>query len=194
MLHLRSVFFSIILCSWCLSSNFTYVYSADIATVFEKVVHMCNRKSYNVSLFDCLKERSLIGLDSIYRSKNDISLIPNFLSLVPNDNYHIEERTGKNLLMDIESQSPQNRSQMLDNLIAGRAFDFLASRSVSIKVPFTTFDVFGLLNDNDNQTEGKMINWSMGHYSFCFQFLPEKVDHTSHSSSFQKSNFPSVIT
>ncbi|XP_065212529.1 uncharacterized protein LOC135840109 [Planococcus citri] len=155
----RSTFYYsiIVLCSLCsLSVNLTYVNSTDIATVFEKVVHMCHRKSYNVSLFDCLKERSLIGIDSIYRSKNDISLVPNFLSLVPNDNYHIEERTGKNLLMDIESQSPQNRSQMLDNLIAGRAFDFLASRSVSIKVPFTTFDVFGFLsNDDNNQTEGR---------------------------------------
>lgn len=137
-----------------ISVNLRPVSSIDVANVFEKLVSLCHRK-YNISLLDCVKERSLLGLDSVYRSKNEINLIPNFLSLERNDNYHVEERTGKTLLMDIESQSPQNRSLMVDNMIVSRLYDFLASRSVSIKIPFTSFDFF--TRDN-SQHEGKLAN------------------------------------
>lgn len=131
----------------------------DVVNVFEKVVNLCHRK-YNISLLDCVKERSLLGLDNVYRSKTDISLIPNLISLVRNDNYHVEERTGKNLLTDIESQSPQNRSLMVDNMIVSRVYDFLASRSVSIKIPFTAFDIFSLLPDSSRQEGERNSSYS----------------------------------
>lgn len=118
----------------------------------QKVANMCHKR-YNTSLLDCVKERSLIGLDTMYRSKNEISLIPNFISLVRNEDHQAEERSGKMLLADIAgSENAQNRSLILDNLIVRKAYDFFASRSVSFKIPVISFDIF---SSKDSEEEGK---------------------------------------
>lgn len=141
----------LILCFGCVFTG----HSLTVIDMFAKVVNLCQQKS-NVSLLYCVKERSLLALDHIYRSKNDISVIPNFISLSKYDKSGIEERSAKILLDELPNEIGQNKSTVLDNLIIARLQDFLESRAISIKVPITSLDFLGLLSENEMETsEGK---------------------------------------
>lgn len=124
--------------------------SATVFEVFAKFVNLCHMKN-NTNLVNCVKERSLIALDNVYRSENDISLIPDWISLVRTDDMPIQERSGKILLADIENQSPENKSIIVDNLIVRRIIDFLESRAISVKIPIIALDVFNILEDDERE-------------------------------------------
>ncbi len=131
-------------------------YSASVFEMFAKAVSLCHRK-HNISLTDCVKERSLIALDNVYRSENEINVISEFVSLVRCDDTNAQERSAKVLLSDIENQNLQNRSAIVDNLIVRRIYDFLESRAVNVKIPITALDIFGILEDGDAE-EGNNID------------------------------------
>lgn len=122
----------------------------SVLDVFAKVMKLCHLRN-NTNLVNCVKERSLIALDNVYRSENDISLIPNWISLVRTDDMPIQERSGKTLLADIENQSPENKSIIVDNLIVRRIIDFLESRAISVKIPIIALDVFNILEDDERE-------------------------------------------
>lgn len=136
----------IVFCSCILA-----VQCSSLLDSFAKVVHVCFYK-HNSSLSECVKERSYIALDNVYRTTDEIRLIPNFISLVLYDGAKTNERSAKILLSDIENQSPENKSTLVNNLIIEKIYDFLESRAINVKIPITAFDLFGLL-ENDKEVE-----------------------------------------
>lgn len=143
--------FAVVLCFSCAAPG----HSLTVVDMFAKVVNLCQQKS-NVSLLYCVKERSLIALDHVYRSKNDISIVPNFVSLSRYDG-GADERSAKILPEGPLDEGPQNKSSVLDHLIVGRLYDFIESRAISIKVPITSLDFLNLLPESEeDKVEGKI--------------------------------------
>jgi hypothetical protein len=102
-----------------------------------------------------VKERSLIALDNVYRSTNEISIVPDFISLTKYDGLKIdEERSAKILLTDnLEKRSPKEKSSILDGLLVSRLSDFVNSRAISIKIPITYLDFLNLTPKNGSGKE-----------------------------------------
>jgi len=145
-----------------MSRNWVFVLLAcfltkiDGSTVFEvlaKVVNVCYLKN-NTNVVACVKERCLVALDNVYRSDQEISLVPDWISLVRTEELPIQERAGKILLADMEKQSPQNKSIIVDTLIVRRIIDFLESRAISVKIPIVALDVFNILEEDEREGNG----------------------------------------
>lgn len=145
--RVRSYF---VLCFLCTAPQI--VRSSKVLETFVKIFNMCHRNNSN--LLDCVKERSFIALDNVYRSENDISVIPNFISIVRFDRSHIQDRSGKKMLADLDNENPANKSSIINNLIIRRMYDFVETRAVNIKIPIASLDILNVFEDT-SEVEGK---------------------------------------
>lgn len=139
--------FTITLCFSCVLVAHS---SMTLIDMLVKIVNLCQQKYSSLNVVNCVKERSLIALDNAYRSKNEISIIPDFISLTRYDHFKIEERAAKIIPVDLEKQ---NESSILDNLLMRRLSDFFGSRAISVKIPITHLNFFSLIPEMDTEKD-----------------------------------------
>lgn len=148
-----------------LSKFDTNVSLAEFGRLFLKSVMFCHNNK-NASVTDCVKESTLLSLDTLTRSDNPVELITDTICLVKttpsaivnNDNNHSNEnRSGKYLLSIIDEAPKQNRSLILDDLLRQALLKFADTRSINIRFPISILNVLkDAVATNHDEAVGKV--------------------------------------